>query len=111
MALEWRVTVWVANSFLLPNSCFFFFFKALLHSTRGFILCNILFIYGKIHIICGQTFFFFFFFFTTNDIYFILEGVIGEVRYSFFRIYVPTPYSTVFLLHAHASDLLKSVLA
>ena len=27
-------------------------------------------------------------------------GAIGEVRCSFLRIYIPTPYSTVFLLHA-----------
>ena len=28
------------------------------------------------------------------------RGVIGEVQCGFLRIYVPTPYSTVFLLHA-----------
>ena len=30
------------------------------------------------------------------------RGVIGELRYGFLRIYAPTPYSAVFLLHAHA---------
>ena len=32
--------------------------------------------------------------------YNILKGIIGEVRYGFFWIYAPTPYSAVFLLHA-----------
>ena len=30
------------------------------------------------------------------------RGIIGEVQYGFLRIYVPTPYSAVFLLHAPA---------
>ena len=30
------------------------------------------------------------------------KGVIGEVQCGFLRIYAPTPYSAVFLLHAHA---------
>jgi hypothetical protein len=30
------------------------------------------------------------------------RSVIGEVRCGFFRIYAPTPYSAVFLLHAPA---------
>jgi hypothetical protein len=34
--------------------------------------------------------------------YVICRDVIGEVRYGFFRIYAPTPYSAVFLLHAPA---------
>ena len=35
------------------------------------------------------------------------RGVIGEVRCGFLRIYAPTPYSTVFLLHALASAPIK----
>jgi hypothetical protein len=30
----------------------------------------------------------------------VSRGVIGEVRCCFFRIFTPTPYSAVFLLHA-----------
>jgi hypothetical protein len=37
----------------------------------------------------------------------ITRGVIGEVRYGFLRIYAPTPYSAVFLLHAPAPTLIK----
>ena len=36
-----------------------------------------------------------------------IRGVIGEVRYGFLRIYAPTPYSAVFLLHAPASASIK----
>ena len=39
------------------------------------------------------------------------RGVIGEVRCGFLRIYAPTPYSTVFLLHALASAPIKIDLA
>ena len=37
----------------------------------------------------------------------ILRGVISEVRCGFLRIYAPTPYSTVFLLHAPAPTFIK----
>ena len=37
----------------------------------------------------------------------VARGVIGEVQCSFLRIYAPTPYSTVFLLHAPASAPIK----
>jgi hypothetical protein len=35
------------------------------------------------------------------------RGVIGEVRCGFLRIYAPTPYSAVFLLHAPAPAPIK----
>jgi hypothetical protein len=35
------------------------------------------------------------------------RGVIGEVRCGFLRIYAPTPYSAVFLLHALALAPIK----
>ena len=35
------------------------------------------------------------------------RGVIGEVRYGFLRIYAPTPYSSVFLLHTPAPAPIK----
>jgi hypothetical protein len=35
------------------------------------------------------------------------RGVIGEVRCGFLRIYAPTPYSVVFLLHAPAPAPIK----
>ena len=34
--------------------------------------------------------------------YISIKGVIGEVRCGFLRIYAPTSYSAVFLLHAPA---------
>ena len=37
----------------------------------------------------------------------ITKGVIGEVRCSFLRIYAPTSYSVVFLLHAPAPAPIK----
>ena len=36
-----------------------------------------------------------------------IRGVIGEVRYGFLRIYAPTPYNAVFLLHALAPAPIK----
>ena len=39
--------------------------------------------------------------------YNILGGVIGEVRCSFLRIYVHTPYSMVFLLYSPAPAPIK----
>jgi hypothetical protein len=36
-----------------------------------------------------------------------IRGVIGEVRCGFLRIYAPTPYSVVFLLHAPAPAPIK----
>ena len=39
--------------------------------------------------------------------YNILGGVIGEVRCSFLRIYVHTPYSMVFLLYSPAPVPIK----
>ena len=35
------------------------------------------------------------------------RGVIGEMQCRFLRIYAPTPYSAVFLLHAHAPVSIK----
>ena len=35
------------------------------------------------------------------------RGVIGEVRCGFLRIYAPTPYSAVFLLHTPAFAPIK----
>ena len=43
-------------------------------------------------------------FFSSED---VSRGVIGEVRCSFLRIYAPTPYSAVFLLHAPVPALIK----
>ena len=37
----------------------------------------------------------------------IYRSVIGEVRCGFLRIYAPTPYSAVFLLHAPAPAPIK----
>ena len=36
-----------------------------------------------------------------------LRGVIGEVRCDFLRIYAPTPYCVVFLLHTSAPASIK----
>ena len=35
------------------------------------------------------------------------RGVIGEVQCGFLRIYAPTPYSMIFLLHEPAPALIK----
>ena len=35
------------------------------------------------------------------------RGVIGEIQYLFLRIYAPTPYSAVFLLHAPVPASIK----
>ncbi len=37
----------------------------------------------------------------------VVRGVIGEVRCGFLRIYIPTSYSAIFLLHAHALAPIK----
>ena len=45
--------------------------------------------------------------FLCNQFEFLTRGVIGEVRCGFLRIYAPTPYSAVFLLHAPAPVFIK----
>ena len=38
---------------------------------------------------------------------YVSRGVIGEVQCGFLRIYAPTPYSAVFLLHTPAPTPIK----
>ena len=35
----------------------------------------------------------------------LIRSVIGEIWYSFLRIFAPIPYNTIFILHAHAPAL------